>query len=459
MDPMDPMDPMRQLDLSMLPLEPVQEPEVGPETLTMAEQFKAFHRANPHVLEYVVRVARLLRQAGWRTSAIGLIFERLRWIYAVQTHGEDWKLNNNHRAFYARVAMLLCPDLDGMFALREQRAGWTPDWTALGIDPADPRWTTLVLSTEVASPLEPDEVADLRARLAAAEQQHALDVGARTRGEAELVAAALGASGDGQTLISALREVERLQARETELLTLLAAGSPPPPECLTRAAVEGAIARVLDLVRGWNARQDRPDRIEADFPLVAAPPRDVDGLDRLLADAVARAEQAEAELALCQAELALCQGDLASQTASRDMEVREARSEVREAQNATAEATQLAEERAAERNDLAEQIEGNLNGARTLRQRYGAREDETFGAFVDRLAAERDGMQLEVRRLTTEAHDLKAENDGLKSTNVWLRAAPSTGSLREAELEGRVRGMLDVLDRIAGSSPGRSHQG
>lgn len=69
------------------------------------------------------------------------------------------------------------------------------------------------------------------------------------------------------------------------------------------------------------------------------------------------------------------------------------RAELQEQTRLTAEAVRLAEERLAARNHLTAQIEGQQAGALDLMRRFGARSDENFRAFVERLATERDAAR------------------------------------------------------------------
>ena len=86
-------------------------------------QFLLFHAENPHVYHNLVRMARMYRDSK-RTTKFGIatLWEVLRWDYSFSTAHEGFKLNNNHKAFYARMIMDRNPDLAGMFELREQRA-------------------------------------------------------------------------------------------------------------------------------------------------------------------------------------------------------------------------------------------------------------------------------------------------------------------------------------------------
>lgn len=89
----------------------------------LEDAFVAFHEANPHVLDLVVREARHLRdRSGLDHGSIGMVWEHLRWLYAVRTEraDDDFTLNDHHRAFYARLAMHVAPDLAGFFETRVQ---------------------------------------------------------------------------------------------------------------------------------------------------------------------------------------------------------------------------------------------------------------------------------------------------------------------------------------------------
>lgn len=111
---------------------------------TIQEQFESFHKINPVVLDLIIRVARGLKSKyGFDQCGIAIIYERLRWLYAIQTQGGEYKLANAHRAFYARVVMALCKDLEGFFTTSTQKTPYVIDWAALDIDPASPGWQAL----------------------------------------------------------------------------------------------------------------------------------------------------------------------------------------------------------------------------------------------------------------------------------------------------------------------------
>ena len=99
---------------------------------SMMERFEAFHALNPHVMRALIRLARWTQNDGWRVCSIKLLFEQLRWQWAVQTQGDVYKLNNNFHAYYARLIMHRHPDLAGFFRIRRQADGYDPALTPEG---------------------------------------------------------------------------------------------------------------------------------------------------------------------------------------------------------------------------------------------------------------------------------------------------------------------------------------
>jgi hypothetical protein len=63
------------------------------------------------------------RYAGIRHYSVDALFHILRWEIAIKTRGEEeFRLNNNFTAFYARLISDREPDLKDFFTLRERRA-------------------------------------------------------------------------------------------------------------------------------------------------------------------------------------------------------------------------------------------------------------------------------------------------------------------------------------------------
>jgi len=86
--------------------------------------FRKFHMEHPDVYAALVRLAREWVAAGRGKLGIGALYERARWELSLSAKSTDaeFKLNNNHRAFYARLIMAQEPDLADLFELRKQRS-------------------------------------------------------------------------------------------------------------------------------------------------------------------------------------------------------------------------------------------------------------------------------------------------------------------------------------------------
>lgn len=90
---------------------------------TPPERFEAFHAANPQVYRILVRLAReWIQRTGRHKIGIGALFKRARWKITISTSDPEFKLNNNFRAFYARLIMAEHTELADVFDLRASEA-------------------------------------------------------------------------------------------------------------------------------------------------------------------------------------------------------------------------------------------------------------------------------------------------------------------------------------------------
>ena len=103
----------------------------------LEKKFWEFHVAHPEVYRTLVFFARQWRERRGSDAVcgIGALYERARWEMRFESLGYDDtpRLNNNHKAFYARFIMDRNPDLAGIFGIRQQRIQSTlgPDNTTL----------------------------------------------------------------------------------------------------------------------------------------------------------------------------------------------------------------------------------------------------------------------------------------------------------------------------------------
>jgi hypothetical protein len=73
-------------------------------TPKIVRDFWKFHRENPEVLQQLLNLTERLYRTGRSHWGMKNLFEVLRWEAALQTKSDDdWKLNNNYTAGYARL--------------------------------------------------------------------------------------------------------------------------------------------------------------------------------------------------------------------------------------------------------------------------------------------------------------------------------------------------------------------
>jgi len=92
-----------------------------PWTSKLQKRFDDFHSQNPQVYEELVKLANQLKERGRSKYGIKSLFEIIRWHRAITTDGDDFKLNNNHAPFYARLIMTKEEGLEDFFVTREQK--------------------------------------------------------------------------------------------------------------------------------------------------------------------------------------------------------------------------------------------------------------------------------------------------------------------------------------------------
>lgn len=90
-------------------------------SVTLAEKFAEYDVANPGIYYLFKRFANELINAGRKKLSASLIIERIRWEVNISTNSNDqFKVSNNHTAFYARKFMEEFPQYGEIFRTREQ---------------------------------------------------------------------------------------------------------------------------------------------------------------------------------------------------------------------------------------------------------------------------------------------------------------------------------------------------
>ena len=87
----------------------------------LGQAAELFHAMNPHVYDLFLRFAKQALTSGRERFGIAAIWERMRWEAAFNTTGEEFKISNNHRAYYARKLMAQEPGFEAFFVIKEAR--------------------------------------------------------------------------------------------------------------------------------------------------------------------------------------------------------------------------------------------------------------------------------------------------------------------------------------------------
>lgn len=99
-----------------------------PVTVTQWRAFYAFHQSHPEVLTRLKELVDEWLVAGGDQLGIEMLWNVLRWQTRVgaQDGEEPYRLNNNYKAFYARLLVAVRPDWGEVFQMRGSHAD---DWT------------------------------------------------------------------------------------------------------------------------------------------------------------------------------------------------------------------------------------------------------------------------------------------------------------------------------------------
>jgi hypothetical protein len=96
----------------------------GKSAVTAHWNFVKFHSENPHIYEGLRRQAIRWRNANQRHGSVEFFTNILRWDHGIETQSQTdiFKINNYHKAFYARLLERRNPELQGFFQSRKSIA-------------------------------------------------------------------------------------------------------------------------------------------------------------------------------------------------------------------------------------------------------------------------------------------------------------------------------------------------
>jgi myosin-crossreactive antigen len=84
--------------------------------------FWVFHIENPRIYELFDKYTRYAVRKGRTKFGVSVIIEQIRWYTTIVTESADgFKINNDHRAYYARLWMRNNPGHAGLFRTRKTK--------------------------------------------------------------------------------------------------------------------------------------------------------------------------------------------------------------------------------------------------------------------------------------------------------------------------------------------------
>jgi hypothetical protein len=84
------------------------------------KRLERFHNANSVVLDLIVQELYDVRCMGWPAASVKSIWEYARWVLTKKrATGEPFAMNDIFQSYYARIIVILHPDLNGFFEMRE----------------------------------------------------------------------------------------------------------------------------------------------------------------------------------------------------------------------------------------------------------------------------------------------------------------------------------------------------
>ena len=90
--------------------------EIGPSK--KLRKFAVFVQHNLAVVALIERFACEAHASGRRHYGMKAIVERARWEASITTRSADWKFDNRHTAYLARLVVIRFPELRDLFELR-----------------------------------------------------------------------------------------------------------------------------------------------------------------------------------------------------------------------------------------------------------------------------------------------------------------------------------------------------
>jgi hypothetical protein len=83
----------------------------------------ALHKANPHLLDFLIQELRDVRDSGWTSASVRSLWEHGRWVLRKRKGpGEQFAMANAFAPYYARIICILRPEFNGFFVMNQSQA-------------------------------------------------------------------------------------------------------------------------------------------------------------------------------------------------------------------------------------------------------------------------------------------------------------------------------------------------
>ncbi|RKZ99058.1 MAG: hypothetical protein DRQ46_00080 [Gammaproteobacteria bacterium] len=94
----------------------------GQDHKQMTKDFIEFHNANKAVYSIFKKIAQEMFDKGFERFSMISVTERFRWEYVEQTTDKNFKINDKHGSFYARLLACDMPELRSWFKFKRCKA-------------------------------------------------------------------------------------------------------------------------------------------------------------------------------------------------------------------------------------------------------------------------------------------------------------------------------------------------
>lgn len=84
-------------------------------------EFHAYHTTNPDIYDAFVKYTLKAIRRGYEAFSAEFVFNIIRWETKI-TGNDEFKINNNYKAYYSRMFMNEYPEHKGFFRTRKSKA-------------------------------------------------------------------------------------------------------------------------------------------------------------------------------------------------------------------------------------------------------------------------------------------------------------------------------------------------